>query len=57
VDTVDRERATVIKSYFHAEWPNRSIYHAMLNTAVDDKTLIRAILKFLDQNPQGVAKD
>lgn len=32
VDTVDHERAAFIKEYFHAEWPNRSIYHAMFNT-------------------------
>ena len=30
--TIDHERAAFIKEYFHAEWPNRSIYHAMFNT-------------------------
>src|SRR5438552_5940660 len=30
VDTVDRERAAFIKQYFHADWPNRSLYHAMI---------------------------
>jgi len=47
VDTVDRERAAFIKNYFHAEWPNRSLYHAMINTASGDETVIQAILSFL----------
>jgi cytidylate kinase len=49
VDTVDRERAAFIKMYFHTKWPNRSVYHAMLNTAAGDETVIRAILSFLQQ--------
>jgi hypothetical protein len=37
------------------EWPNRSIYHAMINTAFGDEKVIRAILalkKELDANNQ-----
>ena len=49
VDTVDRERAAFIKMYFHTKWPNRSVYHAMLNTAAGDETVIQAILSFLQQ--------
>ena len=37
MDTVDRERAAFIKSYFRTEWPNGCIYHAMINTAVGDE--------------------
>jgi cytidylate kinase len=33
IDNVDRERAVFIKEYFHVEWPDRSVYHAMFNTA------------------------
>ena len=44
VDTVDKERAEFIEKYFHLEWPSRSIYHAMLNTAVGDEIVIDAIL-------------
>ena len=44
VDTVDNERAEFIEKYFHLEWPSRSIYHAMLNTAVGDEIVIDAIL-------------
>ncbi len=46
VDTVDRERADFIKAYFHAEWPNRSIYHAMFNTDAGEEMVVRAILDF-----------
>jgi cytidylate kinase len=44
VDTVDRERAAFIQKYFHMEWPNRSLYHAILNTATGDETVIQTIL-------------
>jgi cytidylate kinase len=43
-ETVDKERAAFIDKYFHMEWPNRALYHAMLNTASGDQTVIRAIL-------------
>jgi cytidylate kinase len=44
VDTVDRERADFIAKYFRVEWPNRAIYHAMLNTAPGDDAVAQAIL-------------
>jgi hypothetical protein len=47
VDTVDEERGAFIKKYFRVEWPNRSVYHAMLNTAMGDDTVTQAILSFL----------
>jgi cytidylate kinase len=49
VDTVDRERAAFIKNYFNVEWPNREIYHAMMNTSTGDHAVIEAILTFLKQ--------
>lgn len=52
VDTVDHERADFIKNYFHAKWPNRPVYHAMLNTATGDETVIQAMLAFLRQSEQ-----
>lgn len=53
VDSVDRERAAFIKNYFHADWPDRSLYHAMINTDAGDKTVIQAIVSFLQQNGPG----
>ncbi len=53
VDTVDGERSEFIERYFHMEWPNRSLYEAMLNTATGDDTVIQTILnlkKSLEHN-------
>ena len=44
VDVVDRERIAYIKHYFHADWPTRSLYHMMLNTAMGNDQVIDAIL-------------
>jgi cytidylate kinase len=44
VDVVDRERIAYIKHYFHADWPTRSLYHMMLNTAMGNESVIDAIL-------------
>ena len=47
VDTVDRERAGFIEKYFHVEWPDRSVYHVMINTAVGDETVVQTIVNFM----------
>src|SRR6266404_3313544 len=39
VDTVDRERADFIQKYFRVEWPDRAIYHTMINTAIGDQAV------------------
>jgi cytidylate kinase len=44
VDSVDRERAAYIKHYFNADWPTRSLYHLMVNTAVGNEPVIQTIL-------------
>jgi len=44
VDTVDRERMLFIKHYFGADWPTRSLYHMMINTAIGDENVIATIL-------------
>ena len=48
VDTVDRERADFIQKYFNVEWPDRSIYHGMLNTAIGDEAVLQIILNVLN---------
>ena len=55
VDTVDRERGAFIKRYFHAEWPNRAVYHAMINTAIGEELVIKAIMSFLDRQSGDLA--
>jgi cytidylate kinase len=57
VDTVDRERAGYIEKYFHVVWPDRAVYHVMINTAVGDETVVQTIvncMKSFDSksNPQ-----
>jgi cytidylate kinase len=44
VDSVDRERADFIQKYFHVEWPDRAIYHTMINTAIGDKAVLQTIM-------------
>ena len=44
VDSVDRERADFIQKYFGADWPDRPIYQAMLNTAIGDECTANMIL-------------
>ena len=48
VDTVDRERAHFIQKYFNIEWPDRAIYHAMMNTAIGDDAIVHMILNFME---------
>jgi cytidylate kinase len=47
VDTVDRERAGFIEKYFHVEWPDRAVYHVMINTAAGDETVAQTIVNFM----------
>ena len=47
VDTVDRERAGFIEKYFHVDWPDRAVYHIMINTAAGDETVVQAIVNFM----------
>jgi len=44
VDSVDRERIAYVKHYFNADWPTRSLYHLMINTAVGNDPVVRTIL-------------
>lgn len=53
VDTVDQERADFIQKYFNVEWPDRAIYHSMINTSIGDEAVIRMILDLMKtvENP------
>jgi cytidylate kinase len=44
VSTIDQERATFIQKYFGKEWPNRHLYHLMINSKIGDDLVVRAIL-------------
>jgi cytidylate kinase len=47
VDTVDLERVDFIQKYFHVEWPNRAVYHAMINTSIGDETVVATVLDLM----------
>lgn len=48
VDTVDRERADFIQKFFNVDWPDRTVYHAMLNTAIGDECVANMILTLVE---------
>ena len=47
VDTVDRDRADFIQKYFRVPWPDRPLYHTMINTAIGDQAVVDMILDFM----------
>jgi hypothetical protein len=47
VDTVDRQRADFIQKYFHVEWPDRAIYHTMIDTVIGDEAVLHIILDLM----------
>ncbi len=47
VDTMDEERRKFVKHQFGYEWPDRHLFHAMLNTALGDDATVEAILHLL----------
>jgi cytidylate kinase len=58
VDSVDRERIAYVKHYFNADWPTRSLYHLMLNTAVGNELVIQTILsamRAIEGSPKATA--
>ena len=57
LDTIDRDRILFVKHYFGADWPTRSLYHLMLNTAMGNENVIATILgtiHSLDKKPSAV---
>ena len=53
VDSVDRERVAYVKHYFDADWPTRSLYHLMLNTAVGNEAVIQTVLNTMHEVAGG----
>ncbi|MGH8220658.1 MAG: AAA family ATPase [Steroidobacteraceae bacterium] len=48
VDSVDEDRKKFIKHYLGYEWPNRHLFHAMVNTGIGDDEAVENILQLLD---------
>jgi cytidylate kinase len=53
VDTIDNERVAFCRHYFSSDWPKRSLYHLMINTAMGDDRVIATIfdaMRLLDES-------
>lgn len=48
VDSVDPERAAFIKHYFGKDWPNRHLYHLMVNTVMGIDVTVDLILRTME---------
>jgi cytidylate kinase len=48
VDSVDRERADFIQKYFKVEWPDRVVYHTMMNTTIGDECVANMLLSLVE---------
>jgi cytidylate kinase len=44
IDSADVDRAAFIRQHFHIEWPDRHVYHLMVNTAVGEDATVDLIL-------------
>jgi len=53
VDTMDEERRKFVRHHFGREWPDRHLFHAMLDTALGDDATVEAILHLLDATNQS----
>jgi cytidylate kinase len=54
VDTVDRERTDFLHKYFRVEWPDRAVYHTMINTAIGEQAVLEIILDLAKTLDAGV---
>lgn len=45
IDTSDRERAAFIRQHFHIDWPERHVYHMMLNTSAGEDAVAETIIQ------------
>jgi cytidylate kinase len=43
INEIDRERASFIRHYFNAEWPNRALYNLMINTKLGDEYVVEMV--------------
>ncbi|HEY3940702.1 MAG TPA: cytidylate kinase-like family protein [Bryobacteraceae bacterium] len=55
VDQVDSDRAAFIKKYYGKVWPQRDLYHLMINSKIGDDAVIETILFKMEQLNKGAA--
>ena len=44
ISTIDQERVTFVQRYFGKEWPNRHLYHLMVNSKVGEDVVVGTII-------------
>ena len=59
VDSMDDDRRRFVKHYFGYEWPDRDLFHAMLDTGVGEDATVETVLSLLEvinvNEPRGAA--
>lgn len=53
VDNVDEDRKKFVRHYLGYEWPNRHLFHAMVNTGIGDDETVESILRILEAVNRG----
>lgn len=48
LETVDRDRAAFVKRYYDKTWPQRDLYHLMINSVIGDDAVIEVVLHEID---------
>jgi hypothetical protein len=51
---VDRERTDFLRKYFRVEWPDRAVYHTMIDTAIGGQAVLEIILDLANTLHAGV---
>jgi cytidylate kinase len=49
IERVDQDRAAFVKKYYQKVWPQRDIYHLMINTQEGDDAVIETMLHKMEQ--------
>ena len=49
VDNQDEDRKKFVKHYFGHDWPDRQLFHVMLNTAIGDNTTADTIIELMNK--------
>jgi len=58
IERVDRERAAFVKKFFDRTWPQRDLYHMMINTKIGDEAVMDLVLheiELLDRTAVGAS--
>jgi cytidylate kinase len=53
VDSVDAGRAAFIKHYFGKDWPNRQLYHLMVNTVIGVEATVDLVVRGMEAVGRG----